>query len=174
MNGFIDGLKNLFLGGPQEPEHEDGYYDESEDNYIPYPSEPKQRSAQASARAKERELRPSIEGNNNLVNFRNPYTGKQTEMVLAEPTNMEGAASVGTDIRNNKACIVNLKNADPVMAQRIADFIGGLTYAVDGDIQRISDNIFIAAPASVHITNDVTKEIKKSGGSIFKWATSYV
>jgi cell division inhibitor SepF len=171
MNGFMEGFKRILLGNQNfgdENENYDDFDDDLNDNYTEYKSKPEPTTIN------QRDRRPTIEGGSNIVNFRNPYTGKQTEMVLANPKNMEGAASVCTDVRDNKACIVNLNGLDHDLAQRIADFISGAIYSVEGDIQRISDDIFIAAPQSVHITSDVKKEIKKSGGSFFQWAANNI
>ena len=44
-------------------------------------------------------------------------------------------------------------------AQRIIDFIGGACYALEGTLQAISANIFIAAPNNIEVTGDLREEI---------------
>jgi cell division inhibitor SepF len=169
-HGFIQSLKKMLMGGPNEVDLEDDDIDDGYDtNLIDYPEpEPVVKTTQ-------KNRKPAVEGGSNLVSFGNHYSGgKKTEMVLSQPKDIEGAASVCTDICNNKACVVSLEGVNHDMAQRIADFIGGAVYAVGGDIQRVSNDIFIAAPASVTVTSDVKNEIKKSGSRFFQWAANPV
>ena len=45
------------------------------------------------------------------------------------------------------------------VAQRSIDFVGGATYAIDGSLQAVSNNIFIAAPDSIEVNGDLRSEI---------------
>jgi cell division inhibitor SepF len=169
--GLMSRLKRFLTDSGPEADVDEYYEDDYADTrnaIIDYPD------PEPAARPKHRSHKPIIEGGSNIVNFRNHFTGKQTEMVLAQPKDLEGAASVCTDICDNKACVVSLQGIDHAMAQRIADFIGGAVFSVGGDIMRVSNEIFIAAPASVHISSDVKNEIKKSSGRFFQWAANPV
>ena len=44
-------------------------------------------------------------------------------------------------------------------AQRIIDFIGGASFAVDGSLKAISNNIFIVAPGNIEVSGDLRDEI---------------
>jgi cell division inhibitor SepF len=50
--------------------------------------------------------------------------------------------------------IVNLEAADPDLAERILDFLSGVTYALDGSVDRIGDKVYLFAPANVHVEVD--------------------
>ncbi len=50
--------------------------------------------------------------------------------------------------------MLNLEGLDVAIAQRIIDFSSGSTYAINGNLQKISNYIFIITPASVDISGD--------------------
>ena len=87
----------------------------------------------------------------------------QMQVVITYPKAIEDAATACDYIRQNKTCVINLEDADRVVAQRVADFLGGAAYAVNGDIQRVSADIFIIAPANVNITGELKEELKANG-----------
>ncbi|HYH03181.1 MAG TPA: cell division protein SepF, partial [Bacillota bacterium] len=67
--------------------------------------------------------------------------------------------------------ILNLEETDKVTARRIADFLGGAIYALDGAMQKVSGSIFLFTPANVEVTipiRTVLKDKDKEGerGSI--------
>jgi cell division inhibitor SepF len=120
---------------------------------------------------KPKNKRPVVEGGNNVVNIRDHFNGVQTEMVIAHPRDLEGAASICTDLCNNTASVFSLQGLDYDVAQRILDFVSGGIFSVNGNIERVSNEIFVAAPASVNISTAVKKELKKSGKSFFKFTS---
>jgi cell division inhibitor SepF len=48
-----------------------------------------------------------------------------------------------------------MEGVDVGLAQRIIDFASGATYALDGNLQKISNFIFIVTPANVSISGDL-------------------
>ena len=44
--------------------------------------------------------------------------------------------------------IINLQAADPDLAKRLIDFSSGLTYALDGAMQRVADRVFLLTPST--------------------------
>jgi len=95
----------------------------------------------------------------------------QVQVIITYPVDIDDAASVCDYINQSKICVVNLDGVDHANAQRIADFLGGAAYAISGDIQRISTDIFIVAPSNVVITGEL-KEQLKSSGLILPWVSS--
>lgn len=91
-------------------------------------------------------------------------------IVLAQLKTIDDAPDVVNNLRVNQACIVNLEGVEIDTAQRIADFLGGASYAMNGSIERINENIFVMAPLGVNI-KDLLKREEKSGSSIFSWVS---
>ena len=55
--------------------------------------------------------------------------------------------------------MINLEGVELTVAQRSIDFVGGATYAINGSLQAVSNNIFIAAPDSIEVSGDLKSEI---------------
>ena len=55
-----------------------------------------------------------------------------------------------------------------VIARRIVDFLSGAVYALDGNIQKVSNGIFLIAPYNVGIMGDFKDELRNKG--IFPWS----
>lgn len=51
--------------------------------------------------------------------------------------------------------ILNMEGLDLGLAQRIIDFTSGCCYAIDGNLQKVSNYIFIITPAAVDISGDL-------------------
>lgn len=99
------------------------------------------------------------------------HTNVQMQVVITYPCDVDDAAASCDYIKQNKTCIINLEGVDRANAQRIADFLGGAAYAINGDIQRVSTDIFIVAPANVNITGEFKEELK-ANGLILPWVSS--
>lgn len=67
-------------------------------------------------------------------------------------------------LKENKIVVVNLEGLNVDVAQRIIDCISGSSYALDGKLEGVNDNIFILAPRDVEITGDLKNKVKN--GSI--------
>ena len=62
-------------------------------------------------------------------------------------------------MRKKMMIVVNLEGIEIGKAQRIIDFIGGASFAVDGSLKAISNNIFIVAPGNIEVTGDLREEL---------------
>lgn len=87
----------------------------------------------------------------------------QMQVVISYPETIDEASTVCEYIKANKTVVVNLENVKHETAQRIVDFLGGVSYALDGDIQYVSNKIFVLAPNNVDITGQFKEELKSNG-----------
>ncbi len=95
----------------------------------------------------------------------------KANVVICHPTVVDDATSICDHLRNNEICVVNLEGVERANAQRIADFLGGASYAISGEIQRISNEIFLIAPPFVGISSEMKEELKSSG-LILPWIST--
>jgi cell division inhibitor SepF len=63
-------------------------------------------------------------------------------------------------LKNGQQQIVNLERATPQMAERIIDFLNGVTYALDGCVEKIGDKVYLFAPANVDVELDAGSEVR--------------
>jgi cell division inhibitor SepF len=92
----------------------------------------------------------------NLVNL--PTAPKQVKVIVVEPFAFDDAQHVADHLRNRKPVVINLENTDKDVAKRMIDFISGTTYAINGTIQKIGNNIFLCAPNNVDVAYSSREE----------------
>lgn len=80
----------------------------------------------------------------------------ETELAVCviRPHSMEDAREITETLREKCAVVLNVENLELELAQRILDFTSGSCYAIDGNLQKISNYIFIITPPSIEISGD--------------------
>lgn len=82
----------------------------------------------------------------NVVSIKSGLNSSKSKIVLYEPRVYSDAKDVAQNLLNNKAVVINFSRMEDNSARRIVDFITGTVYALNGEIQRIGDRIFLATP----------------------------
>ena len=102
--------------------------------------------------------------NTKLVSFNNRSQGGSQQVFVIKPDEFDDAQMIIDHLNRGQIIVINMEDLDLPTAQRIADFIGGASYAVDGLFQAISGNIFLATPNGTYVSGDLREEL--AGGSI--------
>jgi len=76
------------------------------------------------------------------------------KLVVIEPSGFDECSRLVDNLKSRKPVIVNLEKLDSDTARKIFDFLGGATYALNGNVQKVANNIFIFAPENVAIFAD--------------------
>lgn len=78
--------------------------------------------------------------------------GNAQEIVRFHPTTFQDSRKAATDLVASKAVIVNLEDLDKDSARRMVDFLSGVVFAMDGDVQKIAQSAYVFCPPNVFIT----------------------
>ena len=76
------------------------------------------------------------------------------EVCVIRPKSMEDAREITETLLDECTVVLNMEGLDLDVAQRIIDFSSGSCYAIHGNLQKISNYIFIITPQSVDISGD--------------------
>ena len=99
----------------------------------------------------------------------NKYTS-QFKMVVIEPNGFEECPKLVDSLKAKKPVIINLENLETDIARKIFDFLSGATYALNGNVQKVTNNIFVFAPENVDVTyKDSTKQVAAPDSSKSMW-----
>ena len=99
----------------------------------------------------------------------NKYTS-QFKMVVIEPNGFEECPKLVDSLKAKKPVIINLENLETDVARKIFDFLSGATYALNGNVQKVTNNIFVFAPENVDVTyKDSTKQVAAPESSKSMW-----
>ena len=118
--------------------------DYDDDDYIEERSSSK-RSNSTAVSNKVTPMRPSNRRANNV----------SMEVCVIKPTSMEDAREITETLLSGRTVILNLEGLDLEIAQRIIDFISGSAFAISGNLQKISNYIFLVTPTNVDISGDL-------------------
>lgn len=128
---------------------------------------------------KKAEIRP-LPKSNNLVSLQQREVtvmsnnqGANVKVVLVEPREFNEAQAMADDLLRKQAVVINIEECDPDIAAKIIDFIGGVVYAIDGSIQRVSQGIVLAAPANIDIASELKQQLSDEQTEVFSWVTKY-
>lgn len=83
------------------------------------------------------------------------HAQKQTEIVVLQPATFEDARAAADYLKMRRPVVVNLQGGHGDLARRIVDFTSGVTYALDGHMLRVGEEIFLFTPSHVSITADL-------------------
>jgi cell division inhibitor SepF len=73
------------------------------------------------------------------------------KMVVTEPAGFEECPKLVDSLKARKPVIINLEKIDSDTARKIFDFLSGATYALNGTVQKVANNIFVFAPENIDI-----------------------
>jgi len=82
---------------------------------------------------------------------------------LVVPKSFNDAQKVADKLKADVPVIINLQAADSDLAKRLIDFSSGLTYALDGAMQRVADRVFLLTPAHVTVSAEDKASLMERG-----------
>lgn len=88
---------------------------------------------------------------------------KQVRMHMVEPKSFNDAEQVGQKFKADIPVIINLQQADPELSKRLIDFASGLTYGLDGGIQRVAEKVFLLSPHNVEVSAEDKRWLREKG-----------
>jgi cell division inhibitor SepF len=82
---------------------------------------------------------------------------------LVVPKSFNDAQDVADKFKDSIPVIINLQSSDPDLSKRLIDFASGLTYALDGGMQRIADKVFLLTPRNVEVSAEERAALIEKG-----------
>lgn len=84
------------------------------------------------------------------------------EVCVIKPTTFADSREITETLLTNRTVVLNFEGLDVDVAQRIIDFISGSCFAIDGNLQKVSNYIFLATPKNVEISGDLQELLSGS------------
>ena len=169
MKGTVDKLLNFMkLSDDEEYDEEYEEYEDDEEE------EEEPRSTFSFFKKKEPEVEEESSNSKISQPFDNTITasreakkrskvvsmnGRGVEVYVIKPQDFAEAQTAADLLKEGRTVVINLEGVELTVAQRSIDFVGGATYAINGSLQAVSNNIFIAAPDSIEVSGDLKSEI---------------
>ncbi len=159
--GFFDGVINVFKMSNDDYDDDD-YDDEEYDDYDDEDDrQPKKKlfSGTKKGRSTDDEYddddsKGGKSPTKKVVPIRTS-SPRGLEVVVIRPESMEDASDITDTLLTGKAVVLNLEGLVVDTAQRIIDYSSGSCYAMRGNLQKITNHIFLVTPPNVDISGDI-------------------
>jgi cell division inhibitor SepF len=83
---------------------------------------------------------------------------------LVIPRSFNDAQQIADRFKDSTPVILNLQGTDQELSKRLIDFASGLTYALDGGMQRVADKVFLLTPRNVEVSAEERARLLERGG----------
>lgn len=139
-------LSNWFNGVPEEE-----YYEEVTDSKQAVSTNTDVNRASEPEKDNNRQVMSLMSSKNNSTTVQ-----REQKIMVFDPSVFSDVKNIGKMILNGRAVIVNFRKMDENQIHRVIDFLSGLIFAVNGDIQRIGEKIFLCTPKNFKIEGDLS------------------
>jgi cell division inhibitor SepF len=82
---------------------------------------------------------------------------------LIVPRSFNDAQQIADKFKESMPVILNLQGADQELSKRLIDFTSGLSYALDGGMQRVADKVFLLTPRNVEVSAEERARLIERG-----------
>lgn len=82
---------------------------------------------------------------------------------LVVPKNFNDAQIIADKFKGEIPVILNLQQSETDLSKRLIDFASGLTYALDGGMQRVADKVFLLTPKNVEVSAEERQRLLEKG-----------
>ena len=85
----------------------------------------------------------------------NMSSGSKQEVVLFHAKTFDDAAKAAGELRKKRAIILNMENVDKALTRRVADFLSGSVYALDGSVKKVAQSTYLFCPHNMGVVGDL-------------------
>ena len=139
-------LSNWFNGVPEEE-----YYEEVTDSKQAVSTNTDVNRASEPEKDNNRQVMSLMSSKNNSTTVQ-----REQKIMVFDPSVFSDVKNIGKMILNGRAVIVNFRKMDENQIHRVIDFLSGLIFAVNGDMQRIGEKIFLCTPKNFKIEGELS------------------
>ncbi|MDI6827193.1 MAG: cell division protein SepF [Armatimonadota bacterium] len=94
------------------------------------------------------------------------HSARVSHVSVRQPTSFEDARLAADGLKEGRQQIINLEKSDQEMSERIIDFLNGVTYALNGFVEKVGERVYLFAPSNVVI--DVPDDLHKASPGVFE------
>ena len=80
---------------------------------------------------------------------------KDSQLILFEPRAFAETQDIANYLKQKKAAVINLHRLQKEQSKRVVDFLSGVIFAIEGDIQRIGPRIFLCTPKNISVSGTI-------------------
>ena len=89
--------------------------------------------------------------------------GADVQVHLVTPNSFNDAQEIADRFKRAVPVILNLQTTEGELAKRLIDFASGLTYALEGGMQKVADKTFLLTPRNVEVSAEERARLVEKG-----------
>lgn len=142
---FFDKMKNFLPNNyGDEAGYEDDYSEEQDEEMVQNEVRPREVKQQPVYSA-----RPSETGGVAIAS-----RNSSIEMRVVSPTRFDEVDQISDLLLRNITVLLNLENTNKETTKRLIDFLSGVAYALNGEVQKVADNAYVVTPNNVAVSSE--------------------
>lgn len=151
----MDKVKKWFFEEDDDDEEFDGLEEDTQE-------EAPEEEAPAAPEAPKANIFEKAKSNRTTEVVNKLNANKNNELVLFEPRSYSETQDIAAYLKAGKAAVVNLHRLQKEQSKRVIDFLSGVIYAIDGDIQQIGPKIFLCTPKGIGVSGNISLDDEES------------
>ena len=151
----MDKVKKWFFEEEDDDEEFDGLEEDTQE-------EAPEEEAPAAPEAPKANIFEKAKSNRTTEVVNKLNANKNNELVLFEPRSYSETQDIAAYLKAGKAAVVNLHRLQKEQSKRVIDFLSGVIYAIDGDIQQIGPKIFLCTPKCIGVSGNISLDDEES------------
>ncbi|SFK60144.1 cell division inhibitor SepF [Lachnospiraceae bacterium KH1T2] len=139
-------------------------YDDYEDEYLDDEDEEIEDRKRFTRREEPKPIEKPVAKNKitPMRQVKKRYSDSGREVVMFKPTSSDESCDVMDSLLADRTVVLNLEGINEEIAQKIIDTVSGACYALNGNMVKISNYIFIVAPRSVELSGNSQGDVLKT------------
>lgn len=87
----------------------------------------------------------------------------QVKVHVVEPSSFNDCQQIADKFKTDTPVIINLQRSDSDLSKRLVDFASGLTYGLNGGMQKVADKVFLLTPSNVEVSAEERRRLQEKG-----------
>jgi cell division inhibitor SepF len=170
--GVLDKFLDIMKLSDEDYEDDD-FFDDYEEEYEEKPKKSIRKKEPQYSEPDDIEEEPKVtapkkekkQARSNVTPMRQSSHRGNMEVCVIRPTNYEDSREITETLLSGRTVVLNLEGLDLEIAQRIIDFTSGAAFAIDGNLQKVSNYIFLLTPTNIDISGDLQDVLSSSFNS---------
>ncbi len=81
-------------------------------------------------------------------------SGAALEMKVIKPERFDEVRMIGEHLLARRTVVLNLEDTNKETTKRIIDFLGGVVFAIDGQVKKVANATYVVTPKNVDVSGD--------------------
>lgn len=88
---------------------------------------------------------------------------RPAQPIVVIPRTFNDVQEIADTFKRSQPVIANLQDVDRDLSRRLIDFCSGLCYGLEGNMERVTNHVFLLTPSGAEVSDDDRRRIREGG-----------